>query len=207
MLAVSALAAGPTILLLDPMPSFAREWRHHAFGQPTDYTFATADGRPAVRAVGRGSASGLFKEVSYSLKAHPWLEWAWRVDRLQPSANLGTTRADDFAAGIMVLFGRPGLFNTDVLSLNYVWTSERHAAGAIVPSSRHPEFTRHVVVRSGPAPLAAWVMERRNVVDDFRRAFGREPPDEVRLVGLFTDNDQTGEPVEAWYGAIRAVTH
>ena len=25
------------------------------------------------------------------------------------------------------------------------------------------------------------------------------------MVALFTDNDQTGEPVEAYYGAIRAL--
>jgi hypothetical protein len=28
----------------------------------------------------------------------------------------------------------------------------------------------------------------------------------VEVVALFTDNDQTGEPVEAYYGAIRALS-
>ncbi len=46
--------------------------------------------------------------------------------------------------------------------------------------------------------------ERRNVVRDFRRAFGREPPEEVELIAVFTDNDQTKEPVETYYGFIRA---
>jgi hypothetical protein len=40
--------------------------------------------------------------------------------------------------------------------------------------------------------------ERRNVFEDFRRAFGQEPPDPLEIVALFTDNDQTGEPVEAY---------
>jgi hypothetical protein len=105
----------------------------------------------------------------------------------------------------MVLFGRPGLFNKDVLTLTYVWTSAKHAPGSIVASVRQPSTTRHVIVRSGPNPRAAWVMERRNVIEDFRQAFGREPPDRVRIIALFTDNDQTGEPVEAAYGAIRAL--
>ncbi|MGH6933366.1 MAG: DUF3047 domain-containing protein, partial [Dongiaceae bacterium] len=51
-----------------------------------------------------------------------------------------------------------------------------------------------------------WVSEERDVVDDFRRAYGREPPLEVRVIALFTDNDQTGQPVESYYGAIRALT-
>ena len=62
------------------------------------------------------------------------------------------------------------------------------------------------MIRGGAAPLGAWVMERRNVVEDFRRAFGRDPPDRVAVIGLFTDNDQTGEPVDVAYGAIRALS-
>jgi hypothetical protein len=42
-------------------------------------------------------------------------------------------------------------------------------------------------------------------VDDFRLAFGREPPENVEVIAFFTDNDQTGEPVEAYYGAVRAL--
>jgi hypothetical protein len=197
-------AHGQSILLLDPMPGFEQEWRHYTFSRATDYAFDVVGDRPAVRAIGRDSASGLFKEVSYPLKSYPWLEWAWRVDRLQESADLRSPDTDDFAAGIMVLFGRPGLFNKDVLTLNYVWTSAKHTPGSVVASVRHPSTTRHVVMRSGPNPRAAWVMERRNVLEDFRQAFGREPPDHVRIIALFTDNDQTGEPVDASYGPIRA---
>jgi hypothetical protein len=47
--------------------------------------------------------------------------------------------------------------------------------------------------------------ERRNVLQDFREAFGQEPPDTVEIVALFTDNDQTGERVETYYGAVRAL--
>jgi hypothetical protein len=38
------------------------------------------------------------------------------------------------------------------------------------------------------------------VAADFARAFGRPPPGPVRVVALWTDNDQTREPVEAHYG-------
>ena len=37
------------------------------------------------------------------------------------------------------------------------------------------------------------------------KAFGQEPPDTVEIVGLFTDNDQTGEPVKAYYGTVTAL--
>ena len=69
----------------------------------------------------------------------------------------------------------------------------------------HPGSVLSIVVRSGGKRLGAWTQERRNIVDNFRKAFGREPAETVEVVGLFMDNDQTGEPVEAYYGAIRAL--
>jgi len=46
-------------------------------------------------------------------------------------------------------------------------------------------------VHSGASQLRQWVRERRNVAEDFRKAFGREPPATVEVLALFTDNDQT----------------
>jgi len=61
-------------------------------------------------------------------------------------------------------------------------------------------------VRGTGARLGHWISERRNVVEDFQKAFGRDPPETVEVIALFTDNDQTGEPVEAFYGPIRALS-
>jgi len=47
------------------------------------------------------------------------------------------------------------------------------------------------------------VSESRELVEDFERAFGRSPESGVHAVALFTDNDDTAQPVLARYGAIR----
>ena len=99
------------------------------------------------------------------------------------------------------------MVNRDVPTLAYVWTSARIPEGSIIDSPHHSGWTRNLVLRSGEKQLAQWVRERRNVINDFRQAFGREPPATVEVIALFTDNDQTGEPVEAFYGAIRALPH
>lgn len=100
---------------------------------------------------------------------------------------------------------RIGPLDRDVPTLAYVWTSGRISEGLIADSPYHPGTTRNIVVRSGEERLGQWVPERRNVIDDFRRAFGREPPESVEVIALFTDNDQTREPVEANYGAMWAL--
>jgi hypothetical protein len=58
-----------------------------------------------------------------------------------------------------------------------------------------------VVVESGPERLGQWLTYRRNVLEDYRRAFGEEPGDLV-AVGVLTDTDNTQQRARSWYGDI-----
>jgi hypothetical protein len=193
------------VLLADPAAPLDEAWTHQRFSAATEYDRVTLEGVAAIRAVGRDSASGLYRDVRYRVAEHPCLAWTWRVDRLQQTADIRIRAREDFAAAIFLIFGRPSMLNRDVPTLAYVWTGGHLPQNAIVDSPYHPGSVRSIVVRSGQEHLGQWTQERRNVIDDFRRAFGREPPETVEVVALFTDNDQTGEPVEALYGAIRAL--
>ncbi len=202
--AIPSFAKDP-LLLADPAAPLAEAWTHQRFGNATEYQGIVLDGVAAIRAVGRNSASGLYRDFRYGIAEHPWIEWTWRVDRLQRSADIRVKAGEDYAAALFLIFGRPSMLNRDVPTLVYVWTSARNPEGSILDSPYHPGTTRNIVVRSGEKQLGQWLRERRNVVDDFRRAFGREPPETVEVIALFTDNDQTGEPVDTYYGAVRAL--
>jgi Protein of unknown function (DUF3047) len=202
----SSADAGVPLLLADPILPLQQAWTHQSFGAATSYDNVMLDGVPAIRAVGRGSASGLYRDTEYRVEDCPWLEWTWRVDQLQKTADIRVKSREDFAAAIFLIFGRPSMTNREVPALAYVWASDSLPVGTVVASPRHPRSVRSVVVRSGGDRLGQWLHERRDVVEDFRKAFGRAPPPAVAVVALFTDNDQTGEPVEAYYGAIRALS-
>ena len=58
-----------------------------------------------------------------------------------------------------------------------------------------------IVVESGPEKVNQWVNEERNVLEDYRKAFGEDPP-LVSGVALMTDTDNTGESATAYYGDI-----
>jgi hypothetical protein len=60
---------------------------------------------------------------------------------------------------------------------------------------------RVLVVESGAGRVGQWLMYRRNVFDDYRRAFGEEPADIV-AVGVITDSDNTQQVVRSYYGDI-----
>ncbi len=202
---IPAMAA-ESIVLADPTAPLSEAWTHRRFTGATEYETTLLDGVAAIRAIGRDSASGLYRDISYRIADFPWLEWFWRVDQLQRTADIRVKDREDFGAAIFLIFGRPSMLNRDVPTLAYVWTSDRVQEGTLVRSPHHPDSLNDIVVRSGTDSLGKWVQERRNVADDFRKAFGREPPDLVEAVALFTDNDQTGEPVEAYYGTITALS-
>lgn len=207
---LALFAATPTfakdpLLVADPAAPLSEAWTHERFGTATEYKGVVLDGVAAIRAIGRNSASGLYRDFRYRIAEHPWIEWTWRVDRLQRSADIRVKAREDYAAAVFLIFGRPSMHDRDVLTLAYVWTNARIPEGSIVVSPYHPGTGRSVVVRSGEQWIGQWVRERRNVIDDFRRAFGREPPETVEVIAIFTDNDQTREPVETYYGAVWAL--
>ena len=48
------------------------------------------------------------------------------------------------------------------------------------------------------SPEPALVIRRRGIVEDILRVFGRAPDGKVHAFVLFTDNDHTAQPIEAY---------
>ena len=182
------------------------DWYHMDLRGQTDYRLAVFDDAVAIRARGQGSASGLMRHLAMDPRLCPEIEWAWAVTQLQRSANLFEKSGDDVAASIFLLFGDPGsaLNPQSVPTLRYVWTTDHVALESIIRNPYMDGVVRSVVVTTEGTPAASWVIVRRNIVEDFERAFGIPPADNVHAIALFTDNDQTQEPVEAFYGWARA---
>jgi hypothetical protein len=58
-----------------------------------------------------------------------------------------------------------------------------------------------VVVRSGSAELGKWLMERRNVAEDYTKIFG-ESPDYPRVITISSDSNDTRSMSEFSIGTI-----
>ena len=196
----SSTGAEAPLLLADPTLPLEQAWTHQSFGAATRYENVMLDGVPAIRAIGRKSASGLYRETPYRVGDRSWLEWTWRVDQLQETADIRVKSREDFAAAIFLIFGRPSMTNREVPTLAYVWTSGRLSGGAVVASPIAQVRPKHrrsqrCSRRSGTGYVSGAMCWRIS-----GRHSEQELPDPVEIVALFTDNDQTGEPVEAYYG-------
>lgn len=200
--------------LFDPARAIQQDWRVMPLAQDgetreTDYRIATYQDRLSIRAQGQRSATGLALAVDVDAEACPYLEWDWRVETLQESANPYELALDDAAASILVMFGDPGDLSAPqdarraVPTLRYLWTIAAVPEETIIDSPSQPGVVRSIVVQGGVESPLAWVSERRDLVADYQAAFGGLPKERVRAVVLFTDNDQTQQPVVAHYGAAR----
>lgn len=180
-------------------------WQHVHFLGATQYRIELYGDQLAIAARGRGSSSGLIRRVEIDTDRCPEIEWSWSVAVLQPGADLRVRDREDVGASIFLLFGDPGLVLDPlaVPTLRYVWTNDRIEVEQVIDSPYMPGTVRSLVVESGEGRRGRWIAHRRDVARDFHRAFGHAPPGPVQAVAIFTDNDQTGEDVEAYYAWAR----
>jgi hypothetical protein len=83
--------------------------------------------------------------------------------------------------------------------LNYIWESKA-PPGTSVPNP-FTDRVRMIVVDSGPARVSQWVEHERNIYQDYKKAFGEEPP-LISGIAIMTDADNTQESAVAYYGPI-----
>ncbi len=198
-LAGTALGAGGVRVIDDFEQGLAPGWQSKSFKGETSYRVVVeAQGNHVLAADSRAAASGLVYKIDYDPRQWPVLAWRWKVERVLTAGDAHTKAGDDYPARLYVVF--PGWFFPWTKSLNYIWANKL-PAGSMVPNP----FTGNammIAVESGAGKAGEWVTERRNIVEDYRRAFGDAPP-AVGAIALMTDTDNTGEVVQAWYDDIR----
>jgi hypothetical protein len=74
--------------------------------------------------------------------------------------------------------------------LNYVWASGPNADDMIV--SPFTDKARMIALEKGPARVGQWVDETAGIIDDYRKAFGKDPP-KTASIAIMNDSDNTGE--------------
>lgn len=183
----------------------------------TEYRLVDAGGRVALEARAEHAASGLYRIIRVDPHRHPLLEWEWRVPELLPGADPRIATREDAAARLIVSFhgdigkldfaDRAQLRLAKALSGNalpyatlmYIWANDLPLETVV--RNPHSGRVRMIVVGSGARGLGEWVRVRRNLREDYRRAFGEEPWDVV-AIGVMTDSDNTRGRARAYYGDI-----
>lgn len=200
-----------------PWPNGWKPLTFPKISQHTTYRLVKDSDRVAVKAASQASSSGLTKEILIDPKEYPIIQWQWKVSNILKVGDVAKKEGDDYPARLYVTFQydsqEVGLFGKakyeaarliygqypPLGAINYIWES-RAPVGTTVPNP-YTDQVHMIVVESGPAKRDIWITEERNVYEDYKRAFGQDPP-MISGVAIMTDTDNTGESAEAYYGDI-----
>lgn len=175
-------------------------WEAHSFEGETRYDLVEISGREAIHAsCTDNTASGLFYREKIDLTETPVVEWQWRVKETFSGHDETTRAGDDYAARLYVV-DEHRVLRWRTRAVNYVWASEQERSSDW--ANAYASQARMVAMRSGDDVGPEWRTERRNIREDFRHYHDRDIT-EIDAIAIMTDCDDTGEPVEAWYGDIR----
>jgi hypothetical protein len=174
----------------------------------TSYSAVTEGGRSFLKAESRASASAIVLKKTFDVRSYPFLRWRWKVDNVYRNAGGEEKRGDDYPIRIYVTFEYDPR-QADLLekvrygaakalygkypphsSLNYVWASDPQAGAVII--SPFTEKARMIVLERGAAKAGQWVGETVEIVRDYRRAYGYDPPGTAGIA-IMNDSDNTGE--------------
>ena len=183
----------------------------------TTYKLVRDNDTMVIKVLAEASASVLTREIKINPKEYPTVQWRWKVMNILKKGDVHSKEGDDYPARIYITFeydpSKLSFFEkvkyevTKLLygkypphgAINYIWESKA-PIGTIVPNP-YTDRVKMIVVETGEVKLNQWVNEERNIYEDYKKAFGGEPP-MVSGVAIMTDTDNTGEIAIAYYGDI-----
>jgi hypothetical protein len=204
---IQAFAAPAPIVTIPGGPDLqAAGWRELAVPRkPPNRFVGQPDG--SIEVISSSSVSRLYRLLQVDLHATPALTWQWRVDEPVPPTDLTHKGEDDTALTIYIGFPwdperasfterlkRPlveALAGEDAPGrvLAYVFGGKQRR-GEVVPSPHLGSAGFMRVLRPADSPTGQWFEERVDIAQDYREAFGEDPPRPAQLA-ISADTDNT----------------
>jgi hypothetical protein len=172
------------------------------------YTLEKEGDTDFLRAESEASASGLIFRKSFDVRDTPVLRWRWRVDGTVEGGDGESKSGDDYALRIYVIFeydpdsagglkklrynlarGLYGEYPPDS-ALNYIWAN-RKRENPVLPNA-YSDRAMMIAVDGGDEFTGRWREYSVNILEDYRRIFGSDPPPTASLA-LMSDSDITGK--------------
>jgi hypothetical protein len=220
LLFLTALAAGQATVFVREEFQDLTQWRPLTFPkikEHSEYTIEHQGSETALRTESRASASAIVYRKPFNVVDYPMLRWKWKVMNVYEKGNARTKEGDDYPLRIYVLFEydpekadfydaiKYGLAKAIYgeypphSALNYIWANRGDETGIL--TSTYASNAKMIVLQEGKKNLGRWIIEERNILDDYRKAFGADPP-AVATLGIMNDSDNTKEASVSYVGFI-----
>lgn len=205
----------------DPDDREAQILRHEPFGRKDEAVYSRGtkeDGTPIIIAESNSAISSVTTSIDADPNIFQYLEWEWKIDSVLEKGDLTEKDGDDFTARVYVTFDYDPSdlgfgermryrvyraftsFEIPLRSLNYIWANK--ADVGTIAESPYTGWVQYVAVKSGNDEAKQWHIEKRNILEDYRAAFGEEP-NNITGITIMTDSDNTEGSTKAYFGKIK----
>jgi hypothetical protein len=175
----------------------------------TSYTPVEDGNNVYIKAESEGSAGPIYKLAKFSPQDYPYISWRWKTDNILKEGNAYTKKGNDFVVSLGIIFDYEpqrasfiksvkysfiklfyGAYPPDYVIL-YVWGNGVQEKKGDIITNPYSEIVKMFVLENGDAHLNKWKAEERNILEDFKKAFGTYPKRKVGGIGIHTDSDNT----------------
>lgn len=209
-LASAVMAAEPQVLILEEFVDL-KSWKPVTFPKiekHTAYKIEKEGTNSILVARSAGSASGLVHTNTFNVLKYPRMKWRWKIQNVYKKGNVRRKSGDDYPLRLYVVFpydsARLGIAwraryalakkvrgeYPPHSSLNYIWANRKQKKA--IYDSPYTSRSKMVLLQMGSERAGKWITEEVDIVADYKRAFGKDPPPEASLA-VMSDSDNTGE--------------
>jgi hypothetical protein len=187
--AVAQDKIGITSFSSDAVDSFPKGWRTWpGFGDKAHEVYHVKEdgGNKYLSADdSKDYSAQTFRGPAWIVNDYPIVSWRWRAQALPKAGNESSGATNDSACGVYILFSQFKQYG-----LKYVWSSTL-PAGTI--TAKTPGKMYFVVLDSGAGNVGKWRSHKVNILEDYKKAFGAEPPKDLQSqgIGILTDGNAT----------------
>jgi hypothetical protein len=128
--------------------------------------------------------------LNWNVKEKPYLRWRWRAQELPEGAS--EKGKNDTGGALYVTFERNWLGLPR--SIKYTYSSSLEPGTVVEFGKLGVTVLKVIVVASKPTDgTGEWISHERNVLEDYKRLYGGEPPEKPLAVMMWSDSDTTGD--------------
>lgn len=177
-----------------------KQWEEKVFSGRVKYWIDFDEQSGFVHSKSTGSASAIFYRIKFNVGEYPILSWKWRIGAFPKKQDVSDSKKrDDFAARVYVVFLER--FFTNFKCIEYVWDQSLPEGTRL--DSPYSDQIKQLVIQSGASPQNGWVVEERNVFEDYKLLFGGKPKLKAAAIALMTDSEGTGTEAEGFFDDIQ----
>lgn len=184
----------------------------------TKYSIVRQGTKTALKCESNNSASSLQSKYNFNVYEYPIVRWRWKTDQLLLTGDIRKKKTEDAPLRIYVNFSYnketadagykfrynfvKNTYGLEIPQFSLVYVIEsREQEEEIYDSPFDPGNSKIIIKRSGKKDEGKWFEEEINILDDYKRAFGKEPQKDA-YIGIMCDTDNTKESTTSFLDYI-----